>query len=172
MGTKSKTDSFANFAALRVLESGTTTQTTVKFQFPFSIMDKMALVISRIDYWFKDNSVMNSTGDIVYTGLCVTAALTDVTNQADPAMIDCWAIQRYDIGTAASGTYNFRPFTKDFSTLPGGGLLVAPNPLYGFIQGVGTSAATDAWIKIYYTYMELAPDEYWQLVESRRIISS
>jgi len=43
-------DTFANIAAVRVIESAANTQTSVKFDFPFSIMDKMALLISRIEY--------------------------------------------------------------------------------------------------------------------------
>jgi len=61
---------------------------------------------------------------------------------------------------------------KDFSSLAGGGLLVAPAPLYGFVISAGAGGVMDAWVKLFYTYVELAADEYWQLVESRRIIST
>lgn len=172
MATKKVVDTFANFAALKVQETAANTQTSVKFAFPFSIMDKMALVVSRIEYSFQSWDKFNSSLDYTYIGLSAAAKIVDIGNQADPLIVDSMAYQRADFGAAASGFLYSFPFVKDFSDLPGGGLLVAPSPLYGIIESSGASAACAAWIKVFYTYMELATDEYWQLVESRRIISS
>lgn len=173
MATKAKvTDQFANIAALSVAETVAGTLASSKFQFPFSIMDKMGLLISRIEYWLMALGNLNSANDYAIVGLAAASTLVDPTNQADPSMIDSARSQRIDFGAAASGILLEQPYVKDFSNLPGGGLLVAPNPLYGFIIGVGAAASVSAWIKVFYTYMELAADEYWQLVESRRIISS
>lgn len=171
MATK-KTDTFANIAAVRVQESAANTPTTSKFQFPFSIMDKMALIISRIEYWWSSSSVFDTTGDACTFGLVTASSPSDASNQADPTVIDSMVIQRRDLGTAASGFYFTMPFIKDFSSLPGGGILVAPAPLYAYIGASGASSAGTCWVKLFYTYIELSTDEYWQLVESRRIISS
>lgn len=165
-------DTFANQAAVRVLETGPAAQTTTKFAFPFSIMDRIGLIISRIEYWFPSFVSLNSANDIVYCGLVTNATITDLANQSDPLIIDIMSVTRTDIGTAASGALTVAPIIKDFSALPGGGLLVAPSPLYAIIQGVGTTPAIEAYVKLFYTYMEMKPDEYWQLVESRRIISN
>lgn len=169
---KVKADSYANVAAVLVTESGTATLTTTKFQFPFSIMDKMALIINRAEYWLNSTDKLDTTGDSFVMGICAASTLTDPSAQSDPLIIDSVAIERRDLGTAATGFFWKRPFLQDFSSLPGGGILVAPAPLYGFLKGYATSAAGNAWIKFYYTYVELATDEYWQLVESRRIITS
>ena len=171
MGTK-KNDTFANFAAVRVAESAANTFTATKFAFPFSIMDKMALIISRIEYWLQTPDSPNSTADTISMGISASAVLADTSNQADPLIIDNMYMMRVDYGTAANGTIYQAPYIKDFSNLVGGGLLVAPSPLYAWIVGSGTSKVNSAWFKLFYTYIELATDEYWQLVESRRIISS
>lgn len=171
MATK-KIDQFANIAALLLTESVVNTQTSVKFNFPFSIMDKMGLVINRIEYWVRGLSYLNTAGDGVTFALTAASSVNDIYDQSDPNIIDNMRVTRVDYGAAASGELDYTPFIKDLSTLPGGGLLVAPNPLYGMIEGSGLSSAGYGWIKLFYTYMELAPDEYWQLVESRRIISS
>lgn len=172
MAVKKAKDTFANVAALLVTESAANTQTSAKFAFPFSIMDKMGLIIARVEYWFNVLSQFNSSGDGVYIGLSAAAAITSITSQNDPLLIDsCW-ISRVDLGTAASGVVYTTPLVKDFTDLPGGGLLVAPNPFYGIIQSSGAAGANAAWIKVFYTYMEMDTDEYWQLVESRRVISS
>lgn len=173
MATKTKTtDTFANIAAVSVLESAANTQTVTKFDFPFSIMDKMALIINRIEYWSNILSSLNSSGDGVYMGLLAAGNVKSLADQNDPLIVDNCAIFRNDFGTAASGFARDVPFIKDFSSLPGGGLLVAPNPLYAAIEGSGEGSASGCWVKLYYTYINLSTEEYWQLVESRRIISS
>jgi hypothetical protein len=100
------------------------------------------------------------------------SSVVDVNNQADPLIIDSSRMARLDFGTAASGNFFLQPYIKDFADLPGGGLLVAPAPLYAAVKGVGCAGVTGCQIKLFYTSIELATDEYWQLVESRRIISS
>lgn len=173
MATKSAKDTFSNVAAVFVQESAANTQTSTKFNFPFSIMDKMALVIQRAEYMVGNlPTALNSSGDLGIIALTVASAVTLITNQADPLIVDNYQVTRMDLGAAASGFFWPQPFVKDFTTLAGGGLLVAPSPLYAMVQGSGAAAAINGWIKLMYTYVELGTDEYWQLVESRRIISS
>lgn len=173
MATKAKADSQANVAAILVTESAANTFTSAKFNFPFSVMDKMALVIQRIEYWMGGiNAGYNGTGDWTIMGLAAAASLVDIEVQSDPLLIDSVKYLRLDYGTAASGFLLQQPFIKDFTTLEGGGILVAPSPLYAVIKGLGEAAATSCWMRMYYTYKEMATDEYWQLVESRRVISS
>lgn len=172
MATKKVLDQYANVAALLVTESAANTQTSAKFNFPFSIMDKMGLIVARVEYWFNVLSQFNSSGDGVYIGLSAASSIVSITAQNDPLLIDsCW-ISRHDFGAAASGIAWTTPLVKDFTDLPGGGLLVAPNPFYGIIQSSGAAGANAAWIKVFYTYIEMSTDDYWQMVESRRIISS
>lgn len=171
MATK-KTDSFANVAALNLTESAANTQTSAKFNFPFSIMDKMALIIHRLEFDFTSPDQLNSSGDQILAGITAAATVSDMGNPTDPLIIEMMRIQRIDMGAAASGMLLHGPYVKDYSSLPGGGILVAPNPLYGMIKATGAAAVTTIHIRAYYTYIELATDEYWQLVESRRIITS
>ena len=171
-GRKSAADSYVNVAAVKVQETAANTFTAAKFAFPFSIMDKMGLIINRIEYWFEAMAQMNSVEDSIHALLTAASSVVDITNQADPLIIDSYRIVREDVGVAASGLYVLQPFVKDFSALPGGGILVAPSPLYAAIKGTGCAAVTACWLKLFYTYIELATDDYWQLVESRRIISS
>ena len=155
-----------------MVESAADTFTAVKFAFPFSIMDKMALVISRIEYLDRTLGVLNSSGDYKMIGLAASASIVDPLAQNDPLIIDNMLIDRNDFGTAAAANLFFQPYVKDFANVAGGGLLVAPAPLYGYVKGAGESGASTVWIKLFYTYMELDADSYWQLVESRRIISN
>ena len=169
---KKATDAFANIAAIHLHESGVDTLTTAKFAFPFSIMDKMALVISRIEYELINTGIWAATADRICVALTTAATPPDIEDVTDPQIIDSIRYTRIDMGTAASGMLLCQPFIKDFSSLPGGGLLVAPSPLYMAIKGTSAGQAGQANMRMYYTYIEMAADEYWQLVESRRVIST
>ena len=116
-------------------------------------------------------SRLNSGDDRTVVGLSTSSAVTNINDQSDPQIIDSARFTRVDFGAAASGFLLHQPLIKDFSSLPGGGILCAPSPLYGIIQSVGASDYLSVWVKLFYTYMELKVEEYWQLVESRRIIS-
>lgn len=172
MAVKKSGDTYANVAAVSVGESVAGTLASAKFAFPFSIMDKMGLLIQRIEYFPAALSQLNSTGDEVRMALLSKASVTDITNQSDPSVIDSYVFTRMDLGTAASGLLLSRPVTRDFTTLAGGGILVAPGALYAAVQSAGAGGAMSMWIRLYYTYMQLSADEYWQLVESRNVISS
>jgi len=171
MAGSKRIDTYANVAAIYVEESVANTFTTAKFAFPFSIMDKMALVIQRIEYTLGGMDQLNSSTDRIVLGLFASSSITSVDDQSDPLMIDNIRIQRLDLGAAATGLIWPNPVIKDFTNLAGGGLLVAPNPLYAGVKATGAAGVTSSWVRLYYTYLELASDEYWQLVESRRIIS-
>lgn len=172
MATKAK-DERAQYAAMVLTEAGTNTLTTAKFQFPFSIMDKMALVIHRIEYEVVNvATVFAAAADRLTMAIIAANTIVDITNPVDPTIIDSMRIGRYDFGTAATGMLLAQPLVKDFTNLPGGGILVAPNPLYYAVKGDSAGAASITAVRMYYTYMELATDDYWQLVESRRIITS
>lgn len=169
---KGSTDKFSNIAAVQVTESAAGTLTYARFSFPFSVMDKVALIIARIEYWPTGIGGLNSTNDWATFGLIAASSIVDITNQADPAILDTSRYVRYDLGAAASGVLDVQPFIKDFSSLPGGGILCAPSPLSACVQSSGAGNALGCWLKMFYTYISLTTDEYWELVESRRIISS
>ena len=77
----------------------------------------------------------------------------------------------YESGTPANFAFMDIPIVVDFSTLPGGGIIVPPNPLYLAAKGLGLGAAQSVSVRFWYTNIALKPEEYWELVESRRIIS-
>jgi len=173
MAQKKTADTRAQYAAMVLTESGANTLTTAKFQFPFSIMDKMALIIHRIEYEIVNvSSVFAASADRLTLAIIAANTIVDITNPVDPTIIDSCRFGRYDFGAAASGFVFQQPYVKDFTNLPGGGIMVAPNPLYYAAKGDSAGAASVTAVRMYYTYEELATDDYWQLVESRRIITS
>lgn len=170
-GEKLSIDSRPNLAAIQATESAANTLTYAQFAFPFSIMDKVALVIHRVEY-FPNLALLVGQADSTLVGVIAAKAIDDPTDQSDPVLLDSVQFARYDGGTAATFVLDRKPFVKDFSSLPGGGILVAPNPLTVFIKSLSLASANSAWVRMYYTYMKLTTEEYWQLVESRRVVSN
>lgn len=171
MAGKKVIDQYANVAAIKVVESAANTQTAEKFAFPFSIMDKMGLIIQRVEYTVIAFAPLAAAGDRIRAAITAAPTLVDIDDQSDPLIIDSMRINRLDSGAAANFHLIQTPYFRDFTNLAGGGILVAPNPLYAMVHGDSAGAAITVWFRLYYTYLEMATDEYWQLVESRRIIS-
>ena len=172
MAVKKASDRYSNLASIAVTEASAGVQASAKFAFPFSIMDKMGLLISRIEYWWEGFGALNSSGDRCIAAIATASSLADISKQSDPQMIDSCQLAMSYYGTPATAQLFGQPFIKDFSDLPGGGILVAPNPLYALVQDIGAGSVMGVQIRMWYTYMEMSADEYWQLVESRRIIST
>lgn len=172
MAVSKAKDKFANLAAVVVTESAAGTQTSVKFNFPFSVMDKTGLIINRIEYWPSGLHQLNGATDYIWGGLLAASAIVNPLDQSDPVLIDSMRIIRNDYGAAASAELLTMPYIKDFSQLPGGGILVAPSPLYAAVVSSGAAGTCGIFLKLFYTYLSLSTDEYWELVESRRIITS
>lgn len=173
MAAVTKADEFANYAIVTVTESAANTLTFKKLETGISLSDKVAWIINRIEY-FK--SVINGTNfgaqdDALNYGLSVSNQWSTVTILQD-TIIDFNYLQRIDMGTAAVAFLNHQPDVKDFANLPGGGILVPPVPLYLFAKGEALSSAVTVTARIHYTLLPLATDQYWQLVEARRVISS
>lgn len=166
-------DLFANQAVITCTESAANTLTFKKLETGISLFEKLAWIIHRIDYYISNRlaAEFNGDGDSLAFALTTTDQLTSLA-LSNAAVLDWMEWMRADYGTAAAMVPAVSPITKDFASLPGGGLIVPPNPLYLGVKGTGLVAADTVTVKFYYTNRALSPDEYWELVESRRIISS
>lgn len=163
-------DKYSNIAHIRVTESAANTLTYRKLETGISLFEKMAWVISRIEYYFL-LFTLPATGD------AQIMALTTSNNPAalvpeEVAVIDMTKVSRMDMGTAATAAIITYPIIRDFAQLPGGGLIVPPNPLYLATMGVSQPNPEIVDCRIYYTTVLLKGDEFWELVEARRIITS
>jgi len=165
-------DSQANLAAVLVTEAAAGTQAYARFAFPYSVMDKVGLIISRIEYWFLNQDKLTSDNDRISMGLIAGNEITDVTDQTNPLLVDNARITFTLRGAGASHAWMSQPLMKDFANLPGGGIMVAPAPLSACILSEGATGVCSGYLKLFYTYKQLSPEDYWQLVESRRIIST
>lgn len=165
-------DKFVNVARISITESAANTLTFNQIQTGVAIFEKVAWVIHRI-LWFPTNttiSLLTAAADQLTMALTTSDQLTSLaTDQA--GVIAQKRLQRIDFGTAASGQMYEVPLESDFSTLPSGGLIVPTAPLYGACVGVSLGSAITFTARVYFTYKTLKAEEYWELVESTRIVS-
>ncbi len=168
-----KGDQFANYAIISCTESAANTLTFKKLETGISLNEKVAWVISRIEYTLSSvlAGQFNADGDALTFGLSLSNAFSSPTI-SENTIIDWNQLVRQDFGAAASASLWRWPIVKDFSALPGGGVIVPPTPLYLFAQGSSLVAAASAYARIHYTLLTLAVDQYWELVEARRVLSS
>lgn len=166
-------DAFANYAILTTVETAANTLTFKKLETGISLTEKVAWVINRVEYFPSPNTAAqyNGDGDVLYFGLSLSNAFSAVS-LSESTIIDLNALFRLDFGAPATSHIIHRPIVKDFSSLPGGGLLVPPNPIYGFTQGSGLVSASTVYARMHYTLRVLKIDEFWELVEARRILTS
>lgn len=174
MAVSSSKDVFPQLAYLYCIESAANTLTWAKLEVATGAMlgkEKFGMVIHQILYEVAGASFgyFNATGDSLGMCLSVSSNLTSI-DLAAPEVIDKFKITRLDIGAAASGMFIEQPEIHDFSGL--GGLLVPADRLYLGIQGNSLTTAAEVKVRLWYTMKQLSVDEYWDLVESRRIIST
>lgn len=175
MATKGKlvTDSYVSQAVFDVNESAANTLTFEKLTTGLSVYDKIGWVICMVKYSLggSTRAAFNGTGDILSAGLTMTNSLTSLGDN-DPSIYDIIRIQRTDFGTAANAYLEPLEFIHDYSMLPGGGLLVLPEPLYCGIAGSSLAAAAQVVTRIYFQPVELNDQDYFNLVQARQLLIS
>lgn len=163
-------DVFVNQAYLKVIESSANTLTFNQLLTNVSIHEKVGWVISRIDYEFlMAPANFAAEGDGIKFGISVSDQLAAVSQEYS-GVLDYNSFYRRDYGTAASTIIDKNPRTKSFADLPGGGLLVPPNPLFIFVEGVALTSPITVEARMFYTQRSLKVEDFWELVEMRRMI--
>lgn len=164
-------DKFANMAFGSTTESGTTTLTFSEINTAISMHEKVAWIIHRIQWnlaYSDINKIVAETDGIV-AALTVSNKMTAL-NLNDPAVIDVFNLLAWKFGTPASAQLYETPFIRRFTDLPGGGLIVPPRPIYVAAQGVSVASAITAECRIFFTTRKLSTEDYWELVEARRMV--
>lgn len=165
-------EKYANQAYVTVVESAANTLTFEKLETGISIFEKKGWLIHRIEYFvIMTDTIFATKGDYLEFGLTASDQITALGLGVN-AVIDYNRLIRHDLGTAGTGFYQHQPFVKDLSNIHGGGFLVPPNPIYVATQGNSLGAASTVAVRFYYSVVDLKADEFWELVEIRRMIGT
>lgn len=164
-----KTDKFVNLIAQTMTLSAANTLTFQEVNVGLNIFDKVGFLISKLEYEPASTSIaeMTAASDAINMGLSTSNNLSNLV-PAQTEIVDVMTLMRHDMGAAASGALLVKTFTRDFSTLPGGGLLVPPKPLFLAGASAGLANAATIYYRIYFTMIRLSDSEYLELLETRR----
>jgi hypothetical protein len=172
MAKEKAKDLFSNVAFGTVTESAINTLTFAEISTGVSVREKIAWIIGRI-LWYPAKLTMtgvHESADMLDMALTSSNKVDDISSLSDPAVIDLFSFGVAHYGTAGSGERYNLPFVRDFTALPGGGLIITPKPLYIAAKATSMAAAATVSCRIFYTIKTLAADEFWELVQASRIV--
>ena len=165
-------EKYVNQAYLSVTESAANTMTFSKLETGVSIREKVGWLISRLDWFFAVTVAdFSAAGAALKYGISAMDTFAALSLKHS-GIIDMNEVTRQDWGVAASGYLRTVPETKSFADLPGGGLLVPPNPLYVFAEGFNLTNPQLVEVRLFYTVVGLKTEDFWELVEQRRMIGA
>lgn len=162
---KKKTDEFANVAYAKVTQSAANTLTFEPMQLAIGLFQGIALILHRILY-IPTGACLNELGavtDVLALGIVTSNRLANIYDISDPAVIDYMSLKPQ----GAPVEIQREPYIHDLSTLPGGGKIVAANPLYLAMDSTGFVAAQDSRVQIDFTFVELADRDYIELIQTQ-----
>lgn len=165
-------DNYSNFAIITCTESAANTLTFAKLEASVGLFERVGWLISRVDWYMRGNyDKFNTTGDQFSMALTQSNAISSIAPNATQVILNK-QLFRYDYGTAATANFFSEPDSVDLSTLPGGGILVVPNPLYLAVAGSGLSAAAVGTVRIWYKNIVLSDADFFDLMQTRQVLSS
>lgn len=165
-------DQYANKFYGSVTESAANTLTFQEIQTNVNIFDKTAWVLHRIEWYPEQAAVIQLVAGTDRLNMALTASnnLTAVgLDQA--AVIDLLTIDQIAVADSTGQQIREFPYIRDFTNLPGGGLIIAPRPLFIAAQGVSIASAITVRVRGYFTVVELSGDQYLDLVDFYRILA-
>ncbi len=164
-------DLYANKFYQTVTESGTSTLTFSEIRTNVSIFEKTAWILHRLEYYWSQATLflLIAAQDVIEMALTASDQIADLS-PGNPSVIDRCDKFYMNYGTAASGFHVDMPIVRDFSGLPGGGLIVAPRPLFLAVQGASLAGPATVEMRGYFTQKELKADEYLELIDFYRIV--
>lgn len=165
-------DSYANKFYGSVTESGANTLTFSEIATNVNVFDKVAWVLTRLEWWIPPASVLLlvAAADNIQAALTASQNITDL-DLDNAAVIDVMRLGIVAPSDTTSCTPITMPLIRDFSAMPGGGLIIAPRPLYVGVMGASLASASTAECRGYFRQIDLKAEEYLDLVDFYRIVA-
>lgn len=164
--TVSSPDKFPNVIYDSCTQSAANTLTFEEINVGLNIFDKVGLIIHRVEYYKMDNLLLDDTDTIVF-GLSQSDSWT-TAGPEETSVIDHNRRRVVEIGAATAAYMIQSPFVKEFTGLPGGGILTTPKPLYLYVDSTNLGSEATVDIRMFFTIIKLKPEEYFELLESRQ----
>jgi hypothetical protein len=161
---KATLDQFPNKAVVEITMSAANTLTFKAIQFGVGLFQGTAMVLQKIEY----HPIVATVREIVAATDSLALALTSTDQLASLSVKNAAIIDIFQIfGVAADTERAMTPFERDFTQLQGGGIILPPNPLYLAMSTGGFANPGEAAVKLYFTFRDLIPSDYIELIQSQ-----
>jgi len=169
MATKKSSDQYVNVIKKKVTMSAVNTAEFEEIEVGLNLFDKIGLLIHRISYYPSDYSwsALVSAADAFVAGIVGSNQISTL-NADERSVLDVMSLDVAHAGTPANFEIHNSPIIHDFSTFPGGGLLVPPKPLYAGVDTADFGAAGEVTVVLHFTIKQLADADYLELIETFR----
>lgn len=171
MANKPTRDNYANKFYGSATESAANTLTFKEIPTNVNTFDKIAWVLHRLE-WYIPKATWDLVINTADTLTCALTASSQITALGldNPSVIDAYTVGNKE-ATAVGFSYWQMPQIRDFSGLPGGGLIMAPRPLYIGLKAESFTSAATAQLRGYFSQLSMSSDDYLELVDFYRIVS-
>lgn len=170
-----KKDLWAQFIKMSATCSAANTLTFSQVSIGGAFFEYAGFVLHRAEYTFNAGPLdqMTATQDNVQ------AAITGSDNIASldlsySELYDLVILNKIDAGAAANNTtFVFqKPIVHDFTGFPGGGMLVPAQDIFLGVDSSGLAGAAGVTARLWYTIKQLNAQDYFELVQRLRVLTT
>lgn len=168
-------DQYPQFMRMFVTQSAANTLTFAKVGLSTPLFEYAGLLLSRIEYYFfaSGQDLMTTSQDDIDLAVTGSDTISDLGVER-PEVYDKIRLQRFDAGAAANNVVSFQymPEVHEFTGFPSGGILVPLQDIYLGIDSSGLASATSGAVRLYYQTIELKAEDYIELAQRLRVLST
>lgn len=166
---KIQSDKYSNQLIASVTESAANTLTFEQLPQMTTLMEKKAFLINRIQYIISPLTEFKADSESITFGIAMSNQWTG-PQLSETSVVDFNSLYTAVL-TAVGFAFFVQPVIKDYSKLPGGGVLVPTRPMYLFAKGSALANPCTITMRMHFTIIDLTPADYWDLVEAVSAIS-
>lgn len=171
MAVKKVLDAFANKLASSLNTAVADTPISLQILTGVPLYERMGVILHRVEYQPATASIALLVADGDYMIVELSLHEQPESGIGSPEIIDeaRWQIK----GTMANLQWNPADthVIHDFTALPGGGILLPAVPMYIRFLTSSLDAVATIDFRIFFTYKELSPSDYFDLIEAVRGLS-
>ncbi len=162
-----RTDLYPNRAIQAVTLSAANTLTFAQMRFGFGVFGGTAIVLHRMEFHLPVAAMNGLVANTDAIRLAITNR--DDLTALSPTNMNVLIFKELTttmVGAVVGIQVNEGPILVDLARLPGGGMIIPPNPLFFAMVSEGLAAAISATLVMYYTTLTLTDADYVELVQS------
>jgi len=160
-------DVFANRAFKTLTMSAIDTLTFDQIQFGVGIFQGIAMIVNRVEWFPTPGTIQQlvANTDALYMAITNRDDLSDL-NPTNQSVLILKTLHPVIVGAVVSELIKELPIVSDFSSLPGGGLIIPANPIHVGAMMSGGTAAGVVRVIMYFEFKTLSDAEYIELLQT------